>query len=394
MIPISFIQKHFPKGKFSLLSGTPGSGKTAFALLVALSLAKMGKRVYYFSLDDKTKILARRILPKCFMDYPEVCFYNLIIEYVPEVTILKLKKSLKATPVDFVVVDYIQCLPMDKTSRVDSLKQMASEFGVPVLGLARSPWEWNELQRNREIPGPIHEEVYKYPGLSDVSCAALYRHRQPFWSKSFLKWESDKVEFVTYEGSERCVTPLRLNSFGTMDGLIDSECKGLGEEISYASRCYDTELMRYYPIEEKYRRCYEWEIDWAKEEYARVQRGILEQPFEAVTNDLSEHRFESLFKEVIRQYNDSQFAGRRINFLVLIEVSRVRSELTIDEQKSINDGIRNLFGDLSCRVRLGLNFRQGRESRLRVDISDYKRTEEEVEEIVDNILSQLGKPTI
>lgn len=62
MISQNFIEDNFPKGKLTLVGGRLSVGKTAFAITLAVSMAKRNQKVIYFSLEMGKDQLVKRIM--------------------------------------------------------------------------------------------------------------------------------------------------------------------------------------------------------------------------------------------------------------------------------------------------------------------------------------------
>lgn len=188
----------FQNGELTILAARPGIGKSALALNMASSMCKDGCHVAFFSLEmgidqllmrqfaahsgvnlkkiktgdlsegDMAKIMVARKL----IDGYNLYFSDLTIDNLEDlkVTCRKYKREGK---LDFIVVDYLQLLVLDKrsksislyenTSRISrGLKLLARELNVPILALS-------QLSRKVEERGSSGKEgVNKKPMLSDL----------------------------------------------------------------------------------------------------------------------------------------------------------------------------------------------------------------------------------
>lgn len=170
-----------------VLAARPGMGKTAFALNLAMNVARQGKKVAIFSLEMSNEQLVERLLSsEAFIpsdrmrkgqltsdDWVNLAVASQAISKMPiylddtaGITIGDMKSKLRRLrDVSFVVIDYLQ-LMQSGTRRSDnrvqevsemtrSLKIMAKEFSIPVLVLS-------QLSRGPE------SRTDKRPMLSDL----------------------------------------------------------------------------------------------------------------------------------------------------------------------------------------------------------------------------------
>jgi len=184
-------------GDFVVMAGRPGMGKTALALSYSLGVAESGQGVLFVSLEMGATQLAERMAADLCFDANEVP-YSAIRDGVlnqdqaravmaardrlakmpfqivdrSSLTIARLRRLVKrwsrrfeaqGIKLGLVVVDYLQLLRVDGTrdrfeavSEISrTLKELAKENGVPVLGLA---------QLSREV----EKRADKRPQLSDL----------------------------------------------------------------------------------------------------------------------------------------------------------------------------------------------------------------------------------
>lgn len=188
----------FQNGELTILAARPGIGKSALALNMASAMCKRGCHVAFFSLEmgidqllmrqfaahsginlkkiktgDLTEAdTAKLLVAKQLIDKYNLYFSDLTIDNLEDlkVTCRKYKREEK---LDFIVVDYLQLLTLDKrskgmslyenTSRISrGLKLLARELNVPILALS-------QLSREVEKRGSSNQEgVNKKPMLSDL----------------------------------------------------------------------------------------------------------------------------------------------------------------------------------------------------------------------------------
>lgn len=147
-ISSDFILNHFPVGTLSLVKGTPAVGKTSFAISVALRLALSNRRVLYFSLEMSQSRLVDRMKLQIEENELQDLKSRIDIDDTPQISLDQIRSKLERTPVDYVLVDYIQLLSPSSlaTSRkeelisiLQDLKLMAEEFHVAIIGLFQLP---------------------------------------------------------------------------------------------------------------------------------------------------------------------------------------------------------------------------------------------------------------
>ena len=188
----------FQNGELTILAARPGIGKSALALNMASAMCKGGHHVAFFSLEmgidqllmrqfaahsginlkkiktgDLTESdTAKLLVAKQMIDKYNLYFSDLTIDNLEDlkVTCRKYKREEK---LDFIVVDYLQLLTLDKrskgmslyenTSRISrGLKLLARELNVPILALS-------QLSREVEKRNSSNQEgVNKKPMLSDL----------------------------------------------------------------------------------------------------------------------------------------------------------------------------------------------------------------------------------
>lgn len=180
----------FHSGELIILAARPGIGKTSFALGMALSAAKSGKRCAIFSMEmPRNQIMIRMICSESGTDIKRVrqgalltkelasfgVSTNAIAEmdiYIDDSSVLtptelraKCKRLAIQTQLDFVVVDYLQLMRGDRKAESvqqevadisRALKCLSKDLGVPIVALS---------QLNRQIENRTTD---KKPQLSDL----------------------------------------------------------------------------------------------------------------------------------------------------------------------------------------------------------------------------------
>jgi len=175
------------KSDLLVLAARPGMGKTAFALNLAMNVARQGKKVAIFSLEMSNEQLVERLLSsEAFIpsdrmrkgqltsdDWVNLAVASQSISEMPiylddtaGITIGDMKSKLRRLRgVSFVVIDYLQLMQsgakrnenrvQEVSEMTRALKIMAKEFAIPVLVLS-------QLSRGPE------SRTDKRPMLSDL----------------------------------------------------------------------------------------------------------------------------------------------------------------------------------------------------------------------------------
>jgi len=170
-----------------VLAARPGMGKTAFALNIAVNVARKGKKVAIFSLEMSSEQIVERLLSsEAFIpsdrmrrgrltpdDWTNIAVASQSLSKLPiylddtaGITIGEMKGKLRRLrDVSLVVIDYLQLMQnsakpspnrvQEVSEMTRALKIMAKEFAVPVLVLS-------QLSRQPETRGDRH------PMLSDL----------------------------------------------------------------------------------------------------------------------------------------------------------------------------------------------------------------------------------
>lgn len=213
-------------GDLIILAARPSVGKTAFALNIANRVAKQKKTVLFFSLEMSNSQLVQRMIAIDSMihisklrakaltkeDWKEIYWtkqemnkWNLFLNDKPTLTIADIntlaKRFARNTPVDLVIVDYLQLigdssksgsenrqLEVSKISR--SLKQLARELKCPVLSLS-------QLSRNvekREDKTPILSDLRESGTIEQDADIVIFLHRKDYYQKKKMRNESQSEE--------------------------------------------------------------------------------------------------------------------------------------------------------------------------------------------------------
>ena len=145
MISNNFIESNFPKGIVTLVGARPAMGKSAFAISMAINLAKRNQKFIYFSLEmDKEQVIERIKLQTDEKGYGTIK-ERIIIDDTPGLKISHVRKLLENVPTDYIFIDYLQLMTSDckqKSPKAElqsfiwALKELAEEFNVANAGEA------------------------------------------------------------------------------------------------------------------------------------------------------------------------------------------------------------------------------------------------------------------
>ena len=143
MISQNFIEDNFPKGQLTLVGGRQSVGKTAFAITLAVSMAKRNRKVIYFSLEENKEQLVKRIR---LQNRHATIEENIVICDTPAIRLSEVRSQLVAKSFDYILIDSLQLMKADNqelfteeglSSIVCCLKEMAGEFDVPIIAMSQ-----------------------------------------------------------------------------------------------------------------------------------------------------------------------------------------------------------------------------------------------------------------
>ena len=105
MISNHFIENNFPKGIVTLVGARPAIGKSAFAISMAINLARRNQKFIYFSLEmDKERVIDRIKLQTDEKEYASIK-ERFIIDDTPGLKISQVRKQLETAPADYIFID-------------------------------------------------------------------------------------------------------------------------------------------------------------------------------------------------------------------------------------------------------------------------------------------------
>lgn len=217
------------RGKFYILGGRPGMGKSAVALHVAASCAQRGEPVLFVSLEMPPKDMAMRFFSSALLrrgirvPYSDMgkgrldeTEFRALVEVMREHEALPLDVadvSLKDTVrlraavrratkhfesmggLKLLVVDYLQLLRPPKADRMidrvseasQLLKEMALEFDIPVLALS-------QLSRGVEARGnrrPMLSDLRESGQIEQDADTVMFTYREAYYLAREIESETD-----------------------------------------------------------------------------------------------------------------------------------------------------------------------------------------------------------
>ena len=199
------------RGQFIAVGARPGIGKTALGVCIAYHAAQAGHDVVFFSLEmEPAEIGERFVAVQGTVGLTAVRHGGVEVEnaklalsrlpvwilHVPRPTITDLRAALrrKRIPTSLVIVDYLQLVkPAERyESRHEAveltargLKWMATEFGVPVVGLA-------QLNRGLEEGGKARRPVlsdFREGAIENDADVVIFVHRPKYYERGSTQAE-------------------------------------------------------------------------------------------------------------------------------------------------------------------------------------------------------------
>jgi len=183
-------KQQFRRGKFYIVAGRPGMGKTDFMLHLMSRFARQGKHVRMFSLEmDTTELAARmvsaitrtpvddiengKLTDKGWTDYTQLledaAYYTLRIDDTAEISMSQIearaRKHKKKYGLDVVLIDYLQLIAV-KTAKNGTREQAIAEISRACKVMAR---KLNiVLIMGAQLNRKVEERAEKRPMASDL----------------------------------------------------------------------------------------------------------------------------------------------------------------------------------------------------------------------------------
>lgn len=216
MISNNFIESNFPKGIVTLVGARPAMGKSAFAISMAINLAKRNQKFIYFSLEmDKEQVIERITLQTDEKGYGTIK-EKFIIDDTPGLKISHVRKRLENVSADYIFIDYLQLMTSDckqESPRAElqsfiwGLKELAEEFNVAIIVLSQVN------RRGSHCPDKSDILVFSTDDLEGIHITFL--HRESYYHRIFECCYNGnligKTMFVSYKKALPHVTYLFLD---------------------------------------------------------------------------------------------------------------------------------------------------------------------------------------
>lgn len=94
MISQEFITQNFPQGEVTIVGGHPAIGKSSLATSLALSLANIGKKSIFFSLEMSKEQLIKRMKKQVGDEYYASNDAKIIINDTPSTKLSEIQEQL------------------------------------------------------------------------------------------------------------------------------------------------------------------------------------------------------------------------------------------------------------------------------------------------------------
>lgn len=236
-----------------ILAARPGMGKTAFALNVALNVAKE-KTVLMFSLEMSKNSLVRRLmsiytgisrealkhphrLPDglqqrlyMFADHIRKC--KLIISDKAEQTIAMIRATARIVKhqqkaLDLIIIDYLSLIKGSGNENREQevaeisrqLKVLAKEYNVPVMALAQV----NRGAENRQIKKPALSELRESGAIEQDADVVLFLYRDEYYNPMSEKRNQCDVIIAKHRDGGVGDVALYFNAALTKFGNLEAE---------------------------------------------------------------------------------------------------------------------------------------------------------------------------
>lgn len=205
----------FKPGEMIVLAARPSMGKTSLAISIATNIARMSKNVGVLSLEMSKEQITKRIISAALQVEMEriekgdmtkddllklshmLAAYekrNFFIDDKSSDSIFDLKNKMKKmafkkTPIDFVVIDYLQLLSSSKYqgNKVQEIgeisrnvKMLAMEFNVPILVLS----QLSRAVESRQDKHPVLSDLRDSGSIEQDADVVMMLYRDDYYKKT------------------------------------------------------------------------------------------------------------------------------------------------------------------------------------------------------------------
>lgn len=244
MLSQEFITQNFPQGKVTIIGGHPANGKSSLATSLVLSLASYGKKSIFFSLEMNKDSLIRRM--KMQVGYEKFASIDemITIKDPKSVKLDEIKEQLVEKNTDYVFIDSLQIIdlefnglrPGEYAYVINTLIQWSEEFHVTIIAIssmrriwvrgAPRPKEWGKRPLLSYLAGISPD------ALNGVNVKLIHR---PYYyvkieKKGSKKIINEKIEIITYKGTECIVSSLIFNSETTEMATSYNELRNINQK--------------------------------------------------------------------------------------------------------------------------------------------------------------------
>lgn len=343
MISQSFIQNNFPKGMVSLVGARPAIGKSAFAISMAISLAKRNRKFIYFSVElDREQVLKRIELQTDDRNYI-VIRERIVIDDTPSLKISMIRKQLGKLPVDYIFIDYIQLMTSDFIEEswetemqfiLRGLKELAKEFNISIIALS-------QMDRSdiKAYPGKEDLRGLSADDLEETNITFLHRKEYCRIYEHYCNGNrmAGRIMFLSYKGNIPHVDYLCLHE--TAEISMWNNWTHFKEEIANSNMLIQFDGK-------------ELEI-FEKLDDSNITI------IEASIPETVQNRFQKLVDMLSSQILKAQlYEPLNIRMLIFVQIP-FNADITYDELKNRDNLVNTITpANVTCEVQWGLAFRE------------------------------------
>lgn len=259
----------FQRGELVIIAGRPSMGKSSLALNIACNAARQGSRVAFVSLEMTTEMVVERIicsesrvslskirtgrirqeeLGRIATKMGDIQQMNILIDDSSAISILELKAKVRRahseTPLDMVVVDYLQLLDasggfsaqrnrqQEITEISRALKALAKEINAPVIALS----QLSRRPEMREDKKPQLADLRESGAIEQDADLVILIHRPDFYDTK--KTEGEEIEDDQGEKHKGSLTNIiiakqRNGPTGEIEMVFVKNLMKFGDAIAY-----------------------------------------------------------------------------------------------------------------------------------------------------------------